>query len=248
MLTHSPALRAGDLLLEDSGFLDGALLSVLKQERHVDVIVPLRSNMIAFHEACSVAEMAGTWQPHPSRAAQQIAFVPQVQHVWDTCRVPVNACVMRYWQAKKNKYGYIVLVTTDQELTAKWIVKHSEQRPEIEQDDEQMKSGGWTLQQLSTTRYCEIVWYLVSVLLSYSLYHLFANTHGGSRFANKTRQAIVLEQLHTNRTHVMVYAGGYCEIFETFTFIHLVLGLSLPVQARLRLWLDEHLKHIEKRE
>jgi len=32
------------------------------------------------------------------------------------------------------------------------------------------------------------------------------------------------------------------------TFVHLVLGLQLPVQARLRLWLDEHLKHIEKLE
>ena len=36
-----------------------------------------------------------------------------------------------------------------------------------------MKSGGWKLQKLSSTRYSEIVFYLVSVLLSYSLYHLF---------------------------------------------------------------------------
>jgi insertion element IS1 protein InsB len=34
-----------------------------------------------------------------------------------------------------------------------------------------MRSGGWKLQKLSTTRYSEIVFYLVSVLLSYSLYH-----------------------------------------------------------------------------
>src|SRR5712691_1196291 len=142
----------------------------------------------------------------------------------------------------------LVLVTTDQELTCKWIVKHYEERPEIEQDYEQMKSGGWKLQQLSTTRYSEIVFYLVSVLLSYSLYHLFTNTHAGSRFADNTRQAIALEHLCTRRTHVIVYACGYCEIFETLTFVHMVLGLSLPVQARLRLWLDEHLKHIEKRE
>ncbi len=93
-----------------------------------------------------------------------------------------------------------------------------------------------------------MVFYLVSVLLSYSLYHLFTNTRAGSRHADKTRQAIALEQLCTHRTHVIVSAGGYFEIFETLTFVHLVLGLSLPVQARLRLWLDEHLKHIEKRE
>ena len=90
--------------------------------------------------------------------------------------------------------------------------------------------------------------YLLSVLLSYSLSHLFSNTQAGSRFANKTRQAIALEQLWTQRTHVLVYAGGYVEIFATLSFVHLVLGLSPSVQARLRQWLDDHLQHVEKRE
>lgn len=248
LLTQSAALRAGDLLLEDNGFMDGDLISVLKQERRVDVIVPLRSNMVAFDEAVRLAQLADTWQPHPSRATQQIAFVPGVEHVWQRCTVPLNACVIRYWHTKKNHHAYIVLVTTDQELTAKWTVKHYEERPEIEQDYEQMKSGGWQLQQLCTTRYSEIVFYFLSVLLSYSLYHIFTNTCAGSRFANKTRQAIALEQLCTQRTHVIVYAGGYFEIFETLIFVHLVLGLSPPIQVRLRQWLDERLKHIEKRE
>ncbi len=248
MLTQSPVFRAGDLLLEDNGFMDGKLISQLKRERQVDVIVPLRSNMVAFDEAVRLAEMAGAWQSHPSRSTQQIAFVPGVEHVWDSCRVGLNACVIRFWHTKKNRHAYIVLVTTDQELTCKWIVKHYEERPEIEQDYEQMKSGGWKLQQLSTTRYSEIVFYLLSVLLSYSLYHLFSNTHAGARFANKTRQAIALEQLCSQRTHVIVYAGGYFEIFETLTFVHLVLGLAPSVQARLRTWLGEHFQHIEKRE
>jgi len=142
LLTSAPALRAGDLLLEDNGFMDGELISELKAHRHIDVIVPLRSNMIAFDEAVRLAEMADHWQPHPSRATQQIAFVPGVEHVWDTCCVALNACVIRFWHTKKNRYAYIVLVTTDQDLTAKWIVKHYEERPEVEQDYEQMKSGG----------------------------------------------------------------------------------------------------------
>jgi hypothetical protein len=246
MLLTSPALRVGDLLLEDNGLMDGALISALKRTRQVDVIVPLRSTMVAFDDAVRLAEMTGKWQPHPSRAAQQIAFVPGVHHVWDTCSVPLNACVIRYWHTKKHRYAYMVVVTTDQKLTTKWIVKHDEQRPEIEQDDEQMKSGGWKLQKLSSTRYSAIVFYLVSVLLSYSLYHLFANTSAGTHFANKTRQALVLEQLQTQRTHIIVYAGGYFEIFETLTFVRLVLDLPPLIQARLRLWLDEHLTHSEK--
>ena len=108
-------------------------------------------------------------------------------------------------------------MTTDLKLSAPWIVRHYEERPEIEQDYQQMKSGGWQLKKLSSTRYSEIVFYVLTVVLSYSLYHLFANTQAGARFADKTRQALAFEQLRTQRTHIIVYAGGYFEIFETLT-------------------------------
>jgi hypothetical protein len=139
-------------------------------------------------------------------------------------------------------------VTSDLELSASWIVRHDEERPEIEQDYEQMKSGGWQLQKLSSTRYSEIVFYVLTVVLSYSLYHLFANTHTGARFADKTRQAIAFEQLRTHRTHIIVYAGGHFEIFETLSFVQMVLHLSPPVQEQLRTWLAVHLKQVQKRE
>ncbi len=85
MLRTSEALRAGDLVLEDRGFLDGESLTHLKRERKVDVIVPLKSNMHAYTEAVSLAEMASAWGRHPSRTDQQIAFVQGVEHVWEEC-------------------------------------------------------------------------------------------------------------------------------------------------------------------
>lgn len=248
MLKNCTAFRAGDLLLEDRGFLDGAMISYLKREMGVDVIVPLRHGMLSYEEAVKLATMARQWQPHPTREKQQIAFVKGVEHVWDECEVPLNACVIRFFNEKKNALDYIVLVTTDLSLSAKWIVKHYEQRPEIEQDYEQLKSGGWLLQKLSSTRYSQIVFYLLTVVLSYSLYQLFANTAAGSHFAGKTRQAIAFEQLKTRRTNVIVYAGGYFEIFETLSFVYLVLKLSPEVQTRLRQWLEEFLPQITKRE
>jgi hypothetical protein len=44
--------------------------------------------------------------------------------------------VIRFWNTKKKRTDHIVLVTTDQELSASWIVRHYEERPEIEQDYE----------------------------------------------------------------------------------------------------------------
>ncbi len=77
---------------------------------------------------------------------------------------------------------------------------------------------------------------------------LFANTQAGARFANKTRQAMAFEQMKTRRTHVIVYAGSSFEIFETLSFVHVILALSLPVQARVRQWVEDHLPHLAKRE
>jgi hypothetical protein len=244
----APVLRPGDLVLEDRGFVDGATITFLKQQRHVDVIVPLKSTMLSYREAVQLAELQNAWQPHPSRASQHMAFVQGVEHVWEACQVPLNACVIRYWNRKKGASDHIVLVTTDQQLTGSWIVRHYEERPEIEQDYEQMKSGGWQLQKLSSTRYSEIVFYITTVVLSYSLYHLFVNTQAGVRFADKTRQALAFDQLRSRRTHIIAYAGGHFEIFETLSFVHFILQLPDSVQERLRYWLDEHLHTVQKRE
>ena len=248
LLEKAPVLRAGDLLLEDRGFIDGATVSHLKRQRRVDVIMPLKANMLATQEAIQLADMADTWEAHPSRADQTIALVRGVEHMWAECEVPLNACVIRFWNKKKKRNDHIVLVTTDVKLSASWMVRHYEERPEIEQDYQQMKSGGWQLKKLSSTRYSEIVWYVLTVVLSYSLYHLFANTQAGARFADKTRQALAFEQLRTRRTHIIVYAGGHFEIFETLSFVQMVLQLSPPVQERLRTWLTEHLNQVQKRE
>src|SRR5712692_3875042 len=75
LLEQARVLRPGDLLLEDRGFLDGATLSELKRTRQVDVIIPLKANMLATQEAIALADLAGKWDAHPSRAEQTIAWV-----------------------------------------------------------------------------------------------------------------------------------------------------------------------------
>jgi hypothetical protein len=89
---------------------------------------------------------------------------------------------------------------------------------------------------------------VLTVVLSYSLYHLFANTQAGARFADKTRQALAFDQLRSRRTHVIAYAGGYFEIFETLGFARFILQLPASAQKQLRHWLDEHLHIVQKRE
>jgi hypothetical protein len=222
-LEQALVLRSGDLLLEERGFLDGATLSELQRPRQVDVIIPLKAHMLATQEAMALAELADPWDAPPARAEQTMAWVRGVEHRWPECHVPLNAWVIRFWHKKKKRLDHLVLGTTDLELSAAWRVRPYEERPEIEQDYAQMQSGGWQLQKLSSTRSSEIVFYGLTVVLSDSLYHLFATTQAGRRFADKTRQALAFEQLRTQRTPIIVYAGGHFEIFETLSFVQMVL-------------------------
>jgi hypothetical protein len=204
VLAEAPGVRAGALLLEARGFLDGATLSAWKHKRQVEVSLPLQATRLATQEALHRAAMADQWQAHPARAEPTMTLVRGVEQMWTACEVPLNAWVIRFWNKKKKRPDHIVLVTTDLRLSASWIVRPSEARPEIEQDYEQRKSGGWQLKQLSATRYSEIVFDVLTVVLSSSLYHLLANTQAGARFADKTRQAIAFEQLRTPRTPILV--------------------------------------------
>lgn len=173
LVRESQALRPGDIVIEDRGFLDGETITCLKRERGVDVVVPLRSNMLSFTEAITLAKAAHRWERHPTRQEQEIALVKGVEHVWDECEAELNACVIREWNTEKERWDYIVLVTSDLSLSGRGIIRHYEARPEIEQDYQQLKSGNWLLQKLTTTRYSQIVFYLLTVVLAYSLYQLF---------------------------------------------------------------------------
>jgi hypothetical protein len=220
----------------------------LKRKRRGDVIMPLKASMLATQEAMQLAEMADKWASHPARDAQRIALVRNVAHMWAECAGPLNACVMRFWNTQKKRREYIVLVTTDLRLSASWSGRPYAERPEIEPDYQQRNRGGWQRKKRSSTRYSAMVFYVLTVVFSYSLYHRFANTPAGTRLADQTRQAIACEQLRTQRTHMIVYAGGSFEIFETLRFVPLVLQLSPSVQARLQTGLAEHLNQIQKRE
>jgi hypothetical protein len=244
----APVLRKGDLLLEDRGFVEGKTVTLLNQQRHVDVMVPLKAQRLSYTEAVQLAKRQDAWQPHPSRAPQPLAFGKGVEPLGAEWAVPLKACGIRSWKRKKNARDHSVLVTTEQRLNASWIVCHYEERPEMAQDYEPRKSGGWPLQQLSATRYSAIGLYILTGVLRSSLSHLFANTQAGARFADKTRQALAFEQLRSRRTHVIAYAGGYFEIFETRSFAHLLLPLPAAAQERLRHWLDEQLHTVQKRE
>ena len=77
-------LHAGDTLIYDRGVIDGKLITTLKKERHVDVMVPVRENMIVLDEAIRLADLEeehakttkkSVWSPHPFRKGEEVTLV-----------------------------------------------------------------------------------------------------------------------------------------------------------------------------
>ena len=179
LLEATPVLRAGDLLLEDRGFHRRGNGVDLKRRRQVDVI-PL------VPPTCWPRRRPFNW-PRGGSVGQHplglLSTLPSyaVEHMWNECEVPLNACVS-FLKKKDRSY---CLRTSDLELNV--MDRPSLRRAALRSSKtyEQMKSGGWQLQAQLNLGYSEIVFYVPTVVLSYSLYHLFANTQAGV-LADKT--------------------------------------------------------------
>jgi hypothetical protein len=100
MLRNTAIFKPGDIVLMDRGFIDRDVINFLKDERGVDVYIPLRNNMIAYEDAVYISKTQNIWHPHPNkkRKTQKIAFVKDAGAMWQSEHpendVPLNACVV----------------------------------------------------------------------------------------------------------------------------------------------------------
>jgi hypothetical protein len=143
LVTQTPPLSRGDMLLDDRGLLDGEVITCLKRDLGVDVVFPLKREMLAYRLACFKAqERPHCWQAHPTRARQEIQRVVEIGGPWETCQVALNGCVVRekdphHPEAQADGYRYWVFASTALERSAKGIVRDYAARAECEEDHRQ---------------------------------------------------------------------------------------------------------------
>lgn len=242
MIMTTMHLKAGDMLIEDCGFLDGDTISRLKKERKVDVILPLRSDMKAYADSLVTAyhpDSSGTWEQHPTRENQQIKRIERVDWMWDECQVEMDGCVVRELKkgrngsSGQNDYEHWVFATTRLRLTGSDMIKIYELRPEIEEDHRQWKHGMWDIDKFTSTSLVQIIYHVICVLLSYNLCEIYSNTVSGQKFADKTLRQLRRQQARNHDVSMVVYAGAYFTVFNAKYLIGLVLGMPKRVQKLL---------------
>lgn len=208
MVKTTSCFNDGDALINDRGFLSRELLNYLKTERGVDTYIPLKRSMHAYKDAVNIAIAENNWKPHPNknRSRQKIASVPHLKG-WDSnnraADVPINSCVI--WDTIDDVY--MVIVTTNMNVSAKEIVSIYELRPEIEEDFRQLKDF-WRLEDFKSTKYNVIAFHIICVLFGYLFYQLYINGDDGWEYLGKSLP-VLLKNIKWKPLNYFVLYGGY---------------------------------------
>lgn len=236
ILLNSPALKPGDILIEDRGFISREIINHLKTEREVNTYIPVKKNMDIYKESVKIAKEQNKWVKHPNkkRKNQVIALVPTVGSFWQSDKpqddVELNACVVY----DKKEDEYYVFVTTDLTVTGKQIIKTYELRPEIEEDFRQLKDF-WKLEDFKSTKYTHIVFHIVMLLIGYLFYQLYKNTEEGSKYANKTLPVILKKYVPKDKPkNVIIYANNYFGIFGFLEFMDIYASCNDKIRNKLK--------------
>lgn len=209
MLQTTSALKPGDILINDRGFLSRNLINYLKVFRQVDTYAPLKQNMQAYNIAVQIAKEENKWQKHPITrfATQKIAKVTNLSPYWGDYdldksipNVDLNACVV--WDTETNQY--FVFITTDTTKSAADILKIYSLRPEIEEDYRQLKEF-WKLEDFKSTKLNVITFHIVSVLFGYLFFQLYTMMPEGEQYQGKSLPIVLKNYVVKVQGFIILY-------------------------------------------
>jgi Transposase DDE domain len=144
-------------LLMDRGFIDGEWITHLKQERGIDVVIPLKKNMYVTTDSIALANERNLWKPHPTREGQQIAEIGEKPGdlVWKECPVLTRGVLCR-WFKKDGTPTEVLFVTTHPSSNGRKILASYDQRSEIEEssssDEGFSRLGKTSLKKMDSSR------------------------------------------------------------------------------------------------
>lgn len=253
MLLNSKHLKKGDTLIADRGFIDLDLILALK-ERGINVIIPARNNMDIFTEAVSIAKESNKWEAHPERKEQQISLVKNLDN-WKKKEksIELSASVVRIPKSynfeysdtedlsQDNEYMYIVILSTNNELSARSIILTYSKRPEIEEDFRQLKEY-WKLTDFKSTKYKFLVFYIMTMFSAYNFYQLYKNLDSGKKYKRTTLPVAVKQERNRfkpSEIKVIIVSGKYFAIYEFYETFELYDKFPEEIRTKFKNYIKD---------
>ena len=228
------------VLTMDRGFFDGEWISCLKNERGIDVCIPLKKNTFLSELAVWNTLHEGNWKDHPTRKGQFIRELSLDELEWDHCPVFKSGVLVEYKKKNKEK-DHILVADTRGGISSEVILETYDLRSEIEEAHRQMKVFQG-IEKLPSKKYIQVVFRVVMGLIGYNLFNLFLNSQGCSSFKDYTlklfrqkRRSIQEEK----NPEMIIYTEKTFATIKMLDFLQLILGLKKNIQKKIQSLLGE---------
>jgi hypothetical protein len=220
-------------LICDRGFVDGAWITHLKQERGVDVTIPLKRNMHCVIDCVELANERGLWKPHPTREDQQIAEIGEKPGdlLWSECPVLESGVLSRFRQ-KDGSWAEVLFVTTKKGRTGAQILAEYDQRSEIEDHHRQLKLFQG-IEVLPSRKFPQIVFRILMGVVGYNLMQLFLNSEHCESFEEYSLKTHRQKRKQEKNPKVLIYAGDGYAVLRQYEFLPMILETRGQAKRRL---------------
>ncbi len=221
----------GSLLAMDRGFLDGKWITHLKNDRKVDVCIPLKKNSEITQYAIAEAQFENEWDAHPTREGQRIRKLEGADLDWKKCEV-YNSGVLVNFKKKDGSDEYVTFVDTRKNISPKKLLATYDLRSEIEEAHRQMKCFQG-LEKLPSKKYVQVVFRIVMGTIAYNLFNLFLNSERCESLDDFTLKTHRQKRREERNPDIIIYTENTFAILKNLEFLPMILSLKKSVQKKL---------------
>lgn len=231
-------------LLADRGFLDGEWTGELKKKHGTNLVIPLRSNMDAYHDVVGLARLGGSdvpWERVREERNEQGDVVLKEEvtafseiRSWSQCPVPLYVALIR--QEKKTDQGewkrdHWAITSPEPFPSGRALVEFYRRRSWIEEINRQLKQPR-RLDRFTSPEYSLVVSHILFTLLTHSLIQIYLKDRECWEMTRSFLRTLQRER-SLGKDAVVAYAGDSFAAFDHEDYLQTVLQLKRPARKRM---------------
>lgn len=230
-------------LILDRGYINGEWISELKQDYHIDTLIPLRDSMGNYQDAIAIAKFKNNWQIIDQEKSlngeiiskTEIANIDKLE-LWPNLHCPIYATVIRdiRWNRslEKQEESFHVLVSTRRYSSYDAALNRYRLRVQIEERFRQWKHD-WYISEFPSPNKSLIESHVCFTLFTYSLLQFYFRRND---LQEKTRRFILTLRMHesTGKDAVLVYSRDKYGVFCLDDYTVRVAGMNDTPRNRLK--------------